>query len=177
MAIVGDRNAAEADRLQLIRTLSETNGNACAADLLQLLATDQPAAVASAILTALERSDHGEIAAKSLALYPGAEARRSRRRLANCFAAARPGRWHCWKRSTSKPCRDRRCRWLNCGGFSFMPIRQSMRCWRRTGARFAPSRTPKCKSASPRLTKTIASHTGVRDRRQGGLCDQLRKVP
>jgi putative heme-binding domain-containing protein len=57
--------------LQLIRTLSETSGNACAADLLQLLATDQSAAVATSILTALERSDRSEIAAKVLALYPG----------------------------------------------------------------------------------------------------------
>jgi putative membrane-bound dehydrogenase-like protein len=70
MAIVGDRKAAEAERLQLIRTLSETSGNACAADLLQLLATDQPAAVAASILSALERSDRGEIAAKVLALFP-----------------------------------------------------------------------------------------------------------
>jgi putative heme-binding domain-containing protein len=70
MAVVGDRKAAEADRLQLIRTLSETSGNACAADLLQLLATDPPAAIASSILTALERSDRGEIAAKVLTLYP-----------------------------------------------------------------------------------------------------------
>ncbi|HEX4142234.1 MAG TPA: PVC-type heme-binding CxxCH protein [Pirellulales bacterium] len=70
MTIVGNRNAPEADRLQLIRTLSETSGNACAADLLGLLATDQSAAVASAILTALERSDRVEIAGKILALYP-----------------------------------------------------------------------------------------------------------
>ncbi|HTU24402.1 MAG TPA: PVC-type heme-binding CxxCH protein [Pirellulales bacterium] len=70
MTLVGDKKVAEADRLQLIRTLSETNINACAEDLLGLLTADPSAAVSGAILAALEHSDRGEIAAKVLEMYP-----------------------------------------------------------------------------------------------------------
>ncbi len=71
LANINDSKAAEAERLQLIQTLGETNSSACAADLLKLLATNPPAAVATSILTALERSDHSDIPTEILKLYPG----------------------------------------------------------------------------------------------------------
>ena len=71
ITIINDRNAPETERLQMIQTLGETNRNAGAAALLQVLSENPPAKVAMSILTALERSDHSDIPGKIMALYPG----------------------------------------------------------------------------------------------------------
>ncbi len=70
LAIVNDQNTPEAERLKLIQVLGETNRNDCAADLLKLLAAHPSAKIATSILNALERSDHGDIPGRILALYP-----------------------------------------------------------------------------------------------------------
>ena len=50
MATVNNRQAPEAERLQLIQTVGETSGNAASADLLKLLAERPSPAVATALL-------------------------------------------------------------------------------------------------------------------------------
>ena len=70
IAIINDRKAPEAERLQMIQTLGETSGNAASGDLFKLLDENPSLAIATSILTALERSDHSEIPGEILKLYP-----------------------------------------------------------------------------------------------------------
>ncbi|MDZ4817586.1 MAG: PVC-type heme-binding CxxCH protein, partial [Planctomycetota bacterium] len=62
LKIVNDPKAAEEDRLQLIRALSETNHTDAIIAILQLLGSNQDDQIKSAILAAVERSDQPQIA-------------------------------------------------------------------------------------------------------------------
>ncbi len=91
MAIVNDSAAPEAERLQLIQTLGETKSGAAASDLVHLLSENPPTKIGAAILSALERSDHGDIPGQDSPALPAAQRAADGTGLRTCWPVARPG--------------------------------------------------------------------------------------
>lgn len=109
MQIVVTREAAEADRIALIRALGETRSTPAIESLLTLVERAESEGVHVAALSAVGTFNEERVADVVLRAYPRLTAQ-SQGRAIELLCSRRPWRCGCWKRSTARRSRRRRFR-------------------------------------------------------------------